>query len=545
MSGARAGSRSVWLRRGVQLAFLAFFFALVLATRPEPGRASSPWLSFFFDVDPLILLVTALAAHAVTVGLLLAFVTVVLTIVLGRVFCGWICPLGTVHAIASRFFDIWRPRRLREHWSRWHLSKYYVLIALLAMALFGVQWLALFDPIALLYRSVTTAVMPAAQWVAEDSSTAIYQTDPGVGDWKLTVVTEPTYEFVRDNFFVRQEQAFLGSGLILGFFLLTVCLNYMSRRFWCRYVCPLGGLLGLLAWRPWITRRVDTSACNECDLCGMTCHGAATSKPGAGWKPQECFGCLNCTDACPRDGLDFKVSLPWRPPPEQEAIDLSRRGLMGAALTGLAGLAFMRITPQARGVTYNPALVRPPGARAERDFLERCIACGLCMKICPTGGLQPAVTEAGLEGLWTPRLAPRIGYCDYECAACGEACPTGAIESLPLDAKKEIRIGLACIDTTRCIPYAYGRDCIVCEEHCPVPDKAIYFQEVEIVDREGAPKTVRQPRVDPELCIGCGICENVCPFRDQPAVRVTSANESRHPDNQPFLLGDNGSAYPE
>jgi formate hydrogenlyase subunit 6/NADH:ubiquinone oxidoreductase subunit I len=195
----------------------------------------------------------------------------------------------------------------------------------------------------------------------------------------------------------------------------------------------------------------------------------------------------------------------------------------------------MRATPQARGCTFHPRLIRPPGARPEREFLERCTACGLCMKVCPTGGLQPAITEAGLEGIWTPRLVPKIGYCDYNCNRCGHVCPTQAIQPLTVEAKHQTKIGLASFDTTRCIPYAYGRDCMVCEEHCPIPDKAIYSLPVVVEDHDGNRKTIKQPHVDPDLCIGCGICENVCPYQDSPGIRVTSANETRNRDNQPIL----------
>lgn len=157
------------------------------------------------------------------------------------------------------------------------------------------------------------------------------------------------------------------------------------------------------------------------------------------------------------------------------------------------------------------------------------------MKICPTGALQPTLAEAGIEGIWTPRLVPRLGYCDYECNSCGQACPTRAIQPLSLEEKKEVRIGLAMIDRSRCIPFALDRECLVCEEHCPVPDKAIFLKSVAVQMRDESMQTLRQPHVDPVQCIGCGICENVCPFRDTPAIRVTSAGETRHPDNQPML----------
>ncbi len=536
--------RPVWsaarTRRAVQATCLLLFLGLVLLARPIVNADPSPLLKSFFLIDPLILIATALAAHAVPVAALFSLVVIAVTLVMGRVFCGWVCPLGTIHALAGWLFDRCGPPRKRsDHWSRWQLGKYYLLIGLLAMAVFGVNWVCVLDPIVLLYRTTTVAFLPGVQWAVEEGSTAVYQSDPGVGTLRLTAVTEPAYRFLRDNVFVVPKQAFLGSGLILVLFVVIVLLNGYRRRFWCRYVCPLGALLGLLAWRPMLRQAVDSESCNQCDLCGMACHGAATVTPGEGWKSSECFGCLNCRDSCRPAALTFRWVRPWRKQPAVESVDLSKRAALGAALGGLVALPLMRFSPQARGRTYNPTLIRPPGARAEREFLERCTACGLCMKVCPTGGLQPVLTEAGLEGIWTPKLVPQIGYCDYTCNLCGQVCPTEAIARLTVQTKQQVRIGLASIDTTRCIPYAYGRDCMVCEEHCPIPDKAIYFLEVEIRDRNGRRKTIKQPHVDPDLCIGCGICENVCPFKDRPAIRVLSTNETRHGDNQPILPGEN------
>jgi MauM/NapG family ferredoxin protein len=401
----------------------------------------------------------------------------------------------------------------------------------------------IFDPLVLVYRTATTALLPAAQWAVEEGSTAVYQSDPGVGPLRPAKATEPVYRWLHENVFLVPKQAFLGGGAILALFLVMLLLNWYRPRFWCRYVCPLGAMLGLLSWRPLWRRTVEQASCNRCDLCGMSCPGAAAAGPGDRWKAAECFGCLNCSGSCPPGSLSFRWTWPWRKEPAVAGVDLSKRAMLASAVGGLVTLGLLRISPQSRGTTFEPRLLRPPGARKEREFLQRCTACGLCMKACPTGGLQPAWSEAGLEGLWTPRLAPTIGPCDYNCNLCGQVCPTGAIEPLLVEEKQKVRIGLACFDTTRCIPYAYGRDCMVCEEQCPIPDKAIYFQEVEIEDRQGRKRRVKQPHVDVNLCTGCGICEHVCPFKDQPAVRVTSANESRNPDNQPLLPGDEQSPY--
>ena len=424
------------------------------------------------------------------------------------------------------------------------LTKYCLLIGMLVMAAFGVHALCVFDPLVLLYRSCAVALAPAGQWMTEEGSTAIYQADPGVGPIRLTKVTEPTHEFLQHHVFMRPDEAFLGSGAILLLLVATLVLNAYRPRFWCRYLCPLGALLGVFAWRPWLRRKVEKTTCNSCDLCRIGCHGAACVSPGDQWKPSECFGCMNCVERCPRESLTLAWAAPWSKEPKVEPINLSKCAMFASALGGVVGMCLMRISPQARGKTFNAALVRPPGARAEREFLQRCTACGLCMKVCPEGALQPALAEAGLEGLWTPRLVPRLGYCEYTCNLCGQVCPTEAIEPLTLEQKQQTHIGLASFDITRCIPYAYGRDCMVCEEHCPIPDKAIFVVEVDTPQRDGSTRKIKQPHVDPEKCIGCGICENVCPYKDGPAIRVMSANESRNAGNNPILASDGSSDSP-
>lgn len=540
MSKARRGWLRVWTRRMVQLTFLLLFLGLLLAARPPAEGSPSPWLKAFFLIDPLILLATWLAAHAVPLAALWALATLAVTILLGRVFCGWVCPLGTLHAIAGGIGRRRKPDAARDQWSPWQRTKYYLLAGFLAMAVFGGHWVAVFDPLVLLYRTTTTALVPGAQWAIEEGAKKVYDADVGVGEYRAHQATEPVYTWLRDHVFYVQGQAFLGTGLIMGLFVVTLALNRYRPRFWCRYLCPLGALLGVFSWRPLLRRRGRKEACNECGLCATPCHGAAAETFGGQWKPAECLGCLNCTPACPKESLGWTVQLPWRREPALSRVGISRRGAIAAAAGGLAALAFFRATPQARGKKYNPALIRPPGARPEREFLQRCTGCGLCMKVCRTGGLQPTLIEAGLEGIWTPRLVPLIGPCDHTCNLCGQVCPTEAIRPLSIEEKQQTKLGLAAFDTTRCIPYAYGRPCIICEEQCPIPDKAIYAIDTEVKGRDGQVTTIALPHVDPDKCIGCGVCENVCPLNDRPGVRVMSANESRNPDNQPILPGGGG-----
>jgi ferredoxin len=225
-------------------------------------------------------------------------------------------------------------------------------------------------------------------------------------------------------------------------------------------------------------------------------------------------------------------------PAKHEQLGLSRRSILAAGLAGAGGALLFKIEPLGGRRSYNPWLIRPPGSVPEPEFLEKCVRCGECMKACPTNAIHPTTLHAGLEGTWTPVLNMDVGYCEYECTLCGQVCPTHAIRELSVEEKQKVRIGLAYFDKNRCLPYAYARSCIVCEEHCPTPKKAIWFEEVEVRDARGGKLVVKQPRVNAELCIGCGICQNKCPMSDQAAVLVTSVGETRNPDNQILLSSD-------
>ena len=110
---------------------------------------------------------------------------------------------------------------------------------------------------------------------------------------------------------------------------------------------------------------------------------------------------------------------------------------------------------------------------------------------------------------------PEIGYCEYHCTLCGNACPTGAIPRLSLEKKKRTRLGVAKISKSMCIPWSQKRECIVCEEHCPIPTKAI-----KLIKEDVGGRVVSKPEVDASLCVGCGICQNVCPVRPERAIKV-------------------------
>jgi MauM/NapG family ferredoxin protein len=276
--------------------------------------------------------------------------------------------------------------------------------------------------------------------------------------------------------------------------------------------------------------KIDEAKCTKCNLCSIHCETQAAPFPNDQWKSSECVYCETCAAICPTRAISFPVRIRKEKLP---AVDLTKRRLLTTSFLAFFSVPFFRLSKSRKRA--GEKLIRPPGSLPEPDFLAKCVKCGECMKACPTNGLQPALTEAGPEGLWTPVLVPKIGYCEYYCSLCSQVCPTGAIKELSVPEKTAVKIGQAWINKNRCIPYFLGRPCIVCEEHCPTSPKAIKFILVETKLPDGTVAVEKAPFIDPELCIGCGICENKCPVMDDPAIYVTSVGEQRSKDNQLLL----------
>jgi len=501
-----------------QAIFLLLFVFLFLQTESTGQDELGYPVKIFLDFDPLILLTSFLASHKLTAAFLLSGVTVLVTLVLGRVFCGWICPLGTLNNLVGGL-------RKRNHQSpgvAWRRIKYLVLIFLLAGALFSAQLAGLVDPLSFLIRSLAVGVYPALNHALASAFNTVYEANPPV----VVDISEWIYARLRDPLMAFRQPYFRQGIFMTALFALVLGLNLHEKRFWCRNLCPLGALLGLLS-RFALLKRSVSEGCNECGKCATVCPGAADPDSREYWTVSECYNCWNCDDVCPNNAVHFGFSR--RTPGDR--LDIGRRRALTAGLAGAVMVPVLRTdTVLGRG-NRNPLLIRPPGSLDEGGFLERCVRCGECMKVCITNGLQPTLLEAGLEGLWSPVLIPTLGYCEYRCTLCGQVCPTGAIKRLSLEEKAKTRIGTAMVDRNRCLPWAHSRPCIVCEEVCPTPEKAIWLENVEVEDAKGRKLTVQRPRVDLELCIGCGICETKCPVEDQPAIYVTSIGESRRKEN--------------
>jgi polyferredoxin len=532
MPAMRKTPRVVWLRRTVQGASLALFFYLFLATAEtdldRPGRG----VKLFFELDPLAALSSWIAAHALESGMLLALATLAVTAVFGRWFCGWICPLGTLHHAVASLRG--KSEKAAGAYSRWQRAKYFALIGVVCAAALGASLAGWLDPISFLFRSLATAVFPAFAGMAARLFGWAYNSDPGLGPVRLTALTEPVYALLRAHVLPAHPAQYYGNVLIGWLFLAALALNLYRARFWCRYICPLGAMLGVAAQKAVVRLRRDASRCNDCRACAAECQGGADPHSGA-WRAAECMYCFNCKSECSGGAIVFAIGSAPEGEKPVPPLGLGRRQVLASGAAGLSVAMLFRTAPLAHGRSFNPALVRPPGARAEDELLSRCVRCGECMKVCPTNAIHPAAMEAGLEGVWTPVLKMNIGYCEYECTLCSQVCPTGAIRKVAPQEKQKLKIGLAFIDRGRCLPYALAKPCIVCEEHCPTPKKAIWLDEVRAPAGGGQWATVQQPHVDAELCVGCGICVTKCPVKDRAAIQVTSAGETRNAGNRVTL----------
>jgi MauM/NapG family ferredoxin protein len=522
VAGARRISRLKRARIVSQSAFFALFVFLLSRTEYRGEDVISYPVKIFLELDPLIGIATALSSHTIAAGMLLSLAVLAVTFVLGRVFCGWFCPLGALNDFVGSRNKRKKPPAESRLDRQGVKAKYYVLVAVLAAAVFGIHFAGILDPIALTIRSFAVALSPAFNYLAHGSFDLLYKAGAGAA-------SEPVYEFLRTHAISFNAPSFYQASFVGFLFLGILGLNLVRKRFWCRYLCPLGALLGLVSRFSFLNHKLSNEACNQCKLCLATCSGGARPYPEDDWRGSECVLCMNCESACPQQAISFRFGSPE---PEHRRTDLQRRYLLQAGAAGVAGLALFRPNPVRR--TGNAVLVRPPGSVEESEFLQRCVKCGECMKVCITNGLQPTFLQAGFEGIWSPFLVPRIGYCEFNCTLCGQVCPTDAIEELEIETKKKRKIGLAFVDTTRCLPYAFGIDCIVCEEHCPTSPKAILFETRVVAGAEGE-REIKLPVVVPGECIGCGICEHYCPVGETAAIRVSSIGEDRSEKNRIIL----------
>lgn len=438
-------------RRGVQFGLLGLFFYLFFNT---PQAAAMP-VNIFSRANVLQAVISSIASRSLIANFWPALVILGLTLVFGRVWCGWICPTGTI-------FDLYGFKDRVFKWQGLRYVKYVLLAVIFIMALFGSATLMFFEPITVLVRGLTAGIVPVVQDLAA-----------GVA--------------------INWTKVSVGAAALLIFALLA---NIVERRFWCRYLCPLGATIGLLSKFSLFKRNVSES-CVSCGHCTPTCPMGAISHDDFKSDPAECIVCMDCVPHCPTKSIAFDTkSLPtisWG-----HEFDPTRREAFVALGTGALAVGMLK-TPAGKS-TGDPSVLRPPGVvNDEEGFFAKCIRCDQCVEACPNDLIAPATTESGWQGAYTPIVLLEGKFCDYDCNACTQVCPSGAIPHLTLEQKRRAPIGIVQIDTENCI------DCMICETACPAG----------AIERErymGKYRNVKsRPIVNPDLCTGCNICTFECP----------------------------------
>ncbi|MBN1983990.1 MAG: 4Fe-4S binding protein [Chitinivibrionales bacterium] len=515
------------LRRGVQaVSFILFIVFFFLTIYPIPRTFPVDLLLRF---DPLVSVVSTIAGRQIVVSLLLfGALFLLLSLLLGRFFCGYLCPLGTLIDLSGSIFNRKHNRHQRlpgvkarqnEEQSSSFFSggegiapsstrriKYLVLIAVLTAAVLGVNTLHFFSPMAIVARSLTVLMMPPL--------TAAIN---GVVDLARPILSGLGLDSAAQ--FTLQSIYFNSAGSIVLLFGAIIIAAAWAPRLWCRVFCPSGGLLSVFSRFGMIKRITDPTLCNNCKRCVRLCTMQAID-PSDPTKTisSECTLCATCVDVCPKKAIKLGFAS-FGFGTADASLQVDRRNFLYSAAAGIVGATTLKASLH-QEKNIEGRFIRPPGSLPEREFLSRCIRCGECMKVCKTNGLQPAILQVGFDGLWTPHLVARHGPCEEKCNVCGHVCPTQAIRRLPLEEKQYVKIGTAVIDRHRCIAWEQDKLCLICDEICP--SDAIEFR---VVSNFTGP--FKRPFVIEEKCTGCGWCEHNCPVLGRAAIEVYSIGEER------------------
>lgn len=480
------------------LSLLAFLFLLITAVYSGIALVNP---DLYLRMDPILVLGSALSGRIFLFTFTPAILVIMVTILCGRIFCGYICPMGITIDCSDRIINL--KKKKGKGRDNLYKLKYFILFFIIGAGIFGVSTVFIGSPLSLITRFYSLLIHPVIS-LLEHMGLQLMQ--PVAEHFEM-------YGLLYAEVHVPRFSTLI---FILIFFTALFTAGRINSRFWCRYLCPAGAVLALFS-RLSLVKRSVSDDCTKCGKCTRACPmGAIDKESPADTSFAECIGCMTCKDICPENAIDFSVKSGGRK--ENDTFIPARRS---AILSGVSGAVFAVVNLSGLNSTYGKpgvgyvapkGLVRPPGSRPEKDFLALCVRCGECMASCPNNALQPIWLEANTEGLFSPSLVPKRGACNQDCNNCGTVCPTSAIRPLEISERRWAKAGTARIMRERCLAWEHQKRCMVCDEVCP-------YSAVNFRNEPGNPVPV--PEVIEERCAGCGFCEYHCPVQNQSAIIVT------------------------
>ena len=485
-----------------RIVLATIFFACITLLFLDVTGALHAWLGWMAKVQ---FLPAVLALNVAVVAVLLA-----LTLLLGRVYCSVICPLGVMQDIISwihgktnkknRFRFSWSPAK---NWLRYGMLALFIILLVAGVN----SAVALLAPYSAYGRIASSLLAPIYQW--------------GNNFFAWIAEKADSYAFYSTEVWLRSLPTFI---VALVTFVVIFVLAWKNGRTWCNTICPVGTVLGFFSRFSVFAPVIDTEKCRNCGLCGKQCKASCINTKEHEIDYSRCVACMDCIDTCKDGAIHYAYRYAKKAEGKtQEAkpgVDAGRRAFVTSAVIASSAAAL-----KAQEIKVDGGLAEieraqkperktpivPAGAVSLKHFSQHCTACQLCVSNCPNQVLRPSTS---LLTFMQPEMSFERGYCRPECTNCSEVCPAGAIRPVTIEEKSSIQIGHAVINLDNCVVNTDDVKCGNCARHCPAGAIRLVHKNPD------DPKSLMIPTVDESRCIGCGACENLCPARPFSAIHI-------------------------